>query len=88
MSILSKDAYGRDLGQVVGRFGTTHTHYANGTSWATPTFSQGTSLVRVAVGGSGGHVYFAIGANPTAVDDTGPAIPYGTVEFFAVKDTE
>lgn len=88
MSVESKDAYGWPWPDIVGRFGTSHTFYASGTSQQTGAFGEGTTLVRVAVSGYTGHVYFAIGTNPTAVDDTSPMIPMGSVEYFAVKPGE
>ena len=88
MSIENKDAYGTQWPEIVGRFGTTHSFYANGTSQQTGAFGEGTTLVRVAVQNGNGHLYMAIGTNPVALDDTGPIIPMGTKEYFAVKPGE
>lgn len=63
--------------------------YAGGTSQQTGAFGANINIVRVAVSGShGGHVYFAVGTNPTAVDDVSPALPTGSVEYFAVVPGE
>lgn len=88
MSVNQRDAYGWHYPDIVGRFGTTHAIYATNSNLQTGAFATGTTLVRVAVSGSGGHVYFAIGADPVAVDDGSPVIPMGKIEFFAVQPGE
>lgn len=89
MSFLKRDDAGWIYPQITARLGTTHSMYAGNTSQQTGAFAVGTTLVRVAISGShGGHVYFAVGTNPTAVDDTSPAIPTGSVEYFAVNPGE
>ncbi len=88
MSINQRDGYGWQYPDIVGRFGTTHAIYSTNTSLQTGAFATGTTLVRVAVSGGDLHVYFAIGTDPVAVDDTSPIIPMGKVEFFAVQPGE
>lgn len=88
MSVNQRDAYGWHYPDIVGRFGATHVIYTSATSQQTPAFATGTTLVRVAVSGNSGYVYFAIGTDPTAIDDVSPIIPSGTVEFFAVQPGE
>lgn len=89
MSFLKRDDAGWIYPQITARLGTTHAAYIGGTSSQTGAFAVGTTLVRVAVSNShGGHVYFAVGTNPTAVDDVSPALPTGSVEYFAVNPGE
>jgi len=88
MSHNHADDYGWRWPGIVGRFGTTYSMYANGTSQQAGPFADGITLVRVAVSGGTGHVYIAIGTNPTALDDTGPIIPMNHIEYFEVKPGE
>lgn len=88
MSFLKRDDAGHIYPQGVGRLGTTHGLYAGNINLQTGAFATGTTLVRVAVSGGDLHVYFAIGADPVAVDDVSPMLPMGHVEYFAVTPGE
>jgi hypothetical protein len=87
MSKLAKDAAGNLYPDIVGKFGTSQTITATGTSLQSTAFGQETTLVRVAttnLTGAGAHITLAIGANPTATAND-PMIPCGLITYVAVS---
>jgi hypothetical protein len=88
MSNLAHDSNFRYYPGMVGKYGATQVLTAGAASSQSTAFGTETTLVRLAttnLTGSGAHVHYITGSNPTANTTTCPELPCGMVEYIVVN---
>jgi len=87
MSKLQKDQAGNVYPEMVGKLGTTQVLTAGSASSQSTAFGTETTLIRIAttnLTGTGAHVHYKTGTNPTADGTTSALIPCGLIEYVVV----